>query len=62
MPGSIAFLFTDYQIEQINSDKLFINLSFWGTSLSGDPIIHIRNDTLPPPTYDEMAAAGAFET
>jgi len=57
MPGDLAYLLTDHQIEQINK-KLFINFSFWGISVSGYPIIHIRNAALPSPTYEEMALAG----
>jgi len=60
MPGDLAYLLTDHQIEQINNKKLFINFSFWGTSLSGNPIIQIRNAALPSPTYEEMALAGTF--
>jgi len=47
MQGDLTYLFTDYQIEQINKEKLFVKFSFWGTSLSGDPIIHVRNAALP---------------
>jgi len=61
MPGGLAYLFTDYQLEQINNEKLFVNVSFWGKSLSGDPIIQIRNAALPAPNYEEMTAAGAFD-
>ena len=61
MPGGLAYPFTDYQIDQINNEKLFVNLSFWGKSLSGDPIIQIRNAALPMPTFEEMTAAGAFD-
>ena len=62
MPGDNAYLLTDYQIEQINNEKLFINFSFWGTSISGHPIIQIRNAALPSPTSEEMALAGTFGT
>jgi len=60
MPGDLAYLLTDHQIERINNQKLFINFSFWGTSPSGDTIIQIRNAALPSPTYEEMALAGTF--
>ena len=60
MPGDLAYLLTDHQIERINNQKLFINFSFWGTSPSGDPIIQIRNAALPSPSYEEMALAGTF--
>jgi len=61
MPGGLAYLFSDYQIDQINNEKLFVNLSFCGKSISGDPIILIRNAALPVPTFDEMPVAGAFD-
>jgi len=62
MPEGLAYLFSDSQIAQINNEKLFVNLSFWGKSRSGDPIIQIRNVALPMPTFYKMAVAGAIDT
>jgi hypothetical protein len=59
MPADNAYLFTDSQISRINNEELFVNMSLWGRSRSGDPIIQIRNDAMPMPTYSEMLAAGA---
>jgi len=61
IPEGLAYLFSDSQIDQINNEKLFVNLSFWGRSRSGDPIIQIRNAALPMPAFHEMAVAGAFD-
>jgi len=61
LPGGLAYLFTDYQVDQINNDRLFVNLSFWGKSLSGDPIIQIRNAALPMLSFEDMTEAGAFD-
>jgi len=61
MQDDLTYLFTDYQIEQIIKEKLFVNLSFCGNSLSGDPIIQVRNAAIPTLTYKEMAAAGLFD-
>jgi len=61
MQGDLTYLFTDYQIEQINKEKLFVNLSFRGKSLSGDSIIQVRNAALPTLMYEEITAAGVFD-
>jgi len=58
MPADNAYLFTDSQISRINNEQLFVNLSYWGKTDSGDPIIQIRNAAMPMPTYSEMLAAG----
>jgi len=39
MPADNAYLFTDSQISRINNEELFVNMSFWGRSSSGDLII-----------------------
>jgi len=57
-----AYLFTDSQISRINNEQLFVNLSYWGKTDSGNPIIQIRNTAIPVPTYSEMLAAGAIGT
>ena len=59
MPEYDAYMFTDSQISRINNEELFVNLSYWGRTDSGDPIIQIRNAALPMPTYSEMVAAAA---
>jgi len=59
MPAYDAYMFTDSQISRINNEELFVNLSYWGRTDSGDPIIQIRNAALPMPTYSEMVAAAA---
>jgi len=59
MPAYDAYFFTDSQISRINKEELFVNLSYWGRTDSGDPIIQIRKAALPMPTYSEMLAAGA---
>jgi len=59
MPADNAYMFTDSQISRINNEELS-NMSFWGRSSSGDPIIQIRNAFRPIPTYSEMLAAGAI--
>jgi len=60
LPAGFSYLLTYPQIQRINSDKLFVKLSYFGKSLSGDPIIQIRNAILPSPTFEDMAAAGAL--
>jgi hypothetical protein len=60
MPWWLTYLFTDSQIARINTERLFIHLAFYGRSLSGDPIIQIRNAAIHMPTMYEMAAVGAF--
>ena len=35
VPEGLAYLFSDYQIDQINNEKLFVNLSFWGNHFLG---------------------------
>jgi hypothetical protein len=61
MPGPFSYLFTDSQIARINNETLFVNLVFYGISLSENPVIQIRNAALPMPTLHEMEAAGAFD-
>ena len=53
-----AYVFTDSQISRINNEQLFLNISYWGRTDSGDPITQIRNAAVPMPTYSEMLAAG----
>jgi len=60
MPAGNAYLFTDSQISRINNEDLFVNMSFWDRSSSGDPIIHIRNAASSMPTYSEMLATVAI--
>ena len=59
MPVYCAYVFTDSQISRINKEQLFLNISYWGRTDSGNPIIEIRNSAVPMPTYSEMLAAGA---
>jgi len=61
LPAGLTYLFTDHQIHRINYDKLWVKLSFFGISLSDDPIIQIRHFILPHPTFEDMAAAGALD-
>ena len=61
LPGGFSYLLSYPQIVRINSNKLFVKLSYFGQSLSGEPIIQIRNFILPAPTFEEMAAAGALD-
>jgi hypothetical protein len=61
LPAGLTYLFTDHQIHRINYDKLWVKLSFFGISLSGDPIIQIRHFILPHPTFEDMAAARALD-
>ena len=60
LPGGFSYLFSYPQIDRINSKKLHITFSYFGKSLSGEPIIQIRNEILPAPTFEEMEAAGAL--
>jgi hypothetical protein len=59
MPPYDAHLFTDSQISRINNEELFVQLSYWGRTDSGDSIIQMRNAALPMSTSSEMLAAGA---
>jgi hypothetical protein len=56
--GGLTYLFTDHQIDRINNGKLWVKLSYFGLTLSGDPIIQIRHFGLPSPFFEDMAAAG----
>jgi hypothetical protein len=58
LPAALTYLFTDHQIDRINNDKLWVNLSYFGLTLSGDPIIQVRHFSLPIPFFEDMAAAG----
>jgi len=58
LPAGLTYLFTDHQIDRINNDKLWVKLSYFGLTLSGDPIIQIRHFGLPSPFFEDMAPAG----
>jgi hypothetical protein len=58
LPAALTYLFTDHQIDRINSDKLTVNLSYFGLTLSGDLIIQVRHFSLHIPFFEDMAAAG----
>jgi hypothetical protein len=58
LPAEFTWLFTDRQIDRIKSGRLFVNLSYFGLTLSDDPIIQVRKAILPTPTVEEMASAG----
>jgi len=58
LPAGLTYLFTDRQKDRINSDKLWVKLSYFGLTLSGDPIIQVRHFILPSPFFEDMAAAG----
>ena len=60
MPPEFSTCFSDSQISRINNKDLFIHMSYWGKTDSGNPIIQIRNAAMPMPTYSEMVAAGAL--
>jgi hypothetical protein len=60
LPPEFSTCFTDSQKSRINNEQLFVNLSYWGKTDSGDPIIQIRNAAMPMPTYSEILAAGAI--
>jgi len=60
LPPEFSTCFSDSQISRINNKELFVNMSYWGRTDSGDPIIQIRNAAIPMPTYSEMLAAGAL--
>jgi hypothetical protein len=45
MQGDLNYLFSDYQIEQINKQKLFVNLSFWGNHYL---VIRLYRQETPP--------------
>ena len=60
LPPEFSTCFSDSQISRINNEELFIHMSYWGRTDSGDPIIRIRNAAMPMPTYSEMLAASAL--
>jgi len=60
MPPEFSTCFSDSQISRINNEELFVHMSYWGRTNSGNPIIQIRNAAMPMPTYSEMLAAGAL--
>jgi len=59
LPTYCTGVFNLSQINKINKEQLFVNFSYWGKLHSGEPILQIRNATIPMPTYAEMTAAGA---
>ena len=59
MPNYCTGVLEMSQIDRINGEKLFVNFAYWGRQPSGNPIIQLRNTSVPMPTYAEMLAAGA---
>jgi hypothetical protein len=55
LPSAFTWLFTDHQIDRINSNNLHVKLSYFGLTLSDDPIIQVRHASLPNPTFVDMA-------
>jgi len=60
MPNYCAGVLEMSQIDRINKEKLFINISYWGRQHSGDPIKQLRHADVPMPTYSDMLASGAI--
>jgi len=58
LPPALTYLFTDHQIDRINSDKLRVNLGYFGLTLSGDLIIQVRHYHSPLLFFEDMVAAG----
>ena len=58
LPAALTYLFTDHQIDRINSDKLWVSLGYFGLTLSGDLIIQVRHFSLPLLFFEDMVAAG----
>ena len=47
----------DFQIFSLfNNEELFVNISYWGRTDSGDPIIQIRNAAVPMPTFGDAGS------
>jgi hypothetical protein len=61
LPSYCSYLLTDSQLALINAERLFIHLAFYGRDPSGNPIIQIRNSSIPLPSMQEMEAAGAVQ-
>jgi len=59
MPNYCTGVLQMSQIDRTNREKLFVNFAYWGWQPSGNPIIQLRNTSVPMPTYAEMLAAGA---
>ena len=60
LPNYCAGLLEMSQMDRINKEKLFVNISYWGRQHSGDTIIQLRHADVTMPTYSDMLAAGAF--